>query len=110
MAIDNKYGRVTFEHGTIGEDEPVVVFRANDILLPKVLMYYHLFCMKAGSPRHHLNLILDSLEKVRAWQDEKSEEEAKGYVKGVFKSKHPIHIPNSDSYVERMIASEEGLE
>jgi hypothetical protein len=68
MAIDAKYGRVTLEHGTIGEDEPVVVFRAQDALLPKVLMYYHLFCLKAGSPRRHLGMILNALERVQAWQ------------------------------------------
>lgn len=38
MAIDLKYGRVTLENADIGEDEPVVVFRARDALLPKVLM------------------------------------------------------------------------
>ena len=30
MGIDAKYGRVTTERGDIGEDEPVVVFRAQD--------------------------------------------------------------------------------
>lgn len=70
MAIDAKYGRVTLEHGNIGEDEVVVVFRAKDKLLPKVLMYYHLFCMKAGSPKRHLDLIWQSLQAVYAWQDE----------------------------------------
>jgi hypothetical protein len=69
MAIDAKYGRVTLEHGTIGEDEPVVVFRATDRLLPKVLAYYHLFCMREGSPRRHLDLILNSLDRVLAWQE-----------------------------------------
>lgn len=68
MAQDRKYGRVTLEHGDIGEDEPVVVFRAQDALLPKVLMYYHLFCMKAGSPRRHLDLIMGSIEQVGEWQ------------------------------------------
>ena len=68
MPLDAKYGKVTLEYGTIGEDEPVVVFRAQDILLPKVLMYYHLFCLKEGSPRRHLDLILDSLDKIKAWQ------------------------------------------
>lgn len=68
MAIDNKYGRVTLEHGNIGEDEPVVVFRAQDKLLPKVLAYYRLFCWKVRSPKHHLQLIDDSLEKVEEWQ------------------------------------------
>lgn len=69
MAIDNKYGRVSLEHGNIGEDEPIIVFRATDKILPKVLAYYHLFCMKAGSPRRHLDLIMDSREKIIAWQN-----------------------------------------
>lgn len=70
MAIDNKYGKVTLEHGSVGEDEPVVVFRATDELLPKVLAYYHLFCLAAGSPRRHLDLILRSRDSVLAWQQE----------------------------------------
>lgn len=70
MAIDAKYGRVTLEHGTIGEDEPVVVFRAQDVLLPKTLMYYHLFCLKAGSPKRHLDAIINALGKVTLWQDD----------------------------------------
>ena len=68
MAIDYKYGKVTLEHGTIEEDEPVVVFRAKDNFLPKLLAYYHLFCIRGGSPRRHLDLILNSRDKVLAWQ------------------------------------------
>jgi hypothetical protein len=68
MAIDIKYGKVTLEHGTIGVDEPVVVFRATDSFLPKLLAYYHLFCLRGGSPRRHLDIILDGREKVLAWQ------------------------------------------
>ena len=68
MAIDAKYGRVTLEHGSIGEDEPVIVFRAKDALLPKLFAYYHLFCLKAGSPKRHLDLILESRERVMDWQ------------------------------------------
>lgn len=70
MGYDRKYGKVTLEHGNIGEDEPVVVFRAQDILLPKLLAYYHLFCLKAGSPRRHLEIILNTKEIVEQWQDE----------------------------------------
>jgi hypothetical protein len=69
MAIDAKYGKVKLEHGNIGEDEPVVVFRAKDKLLPKVLAYYAMVCIKAGSPKRHLDLIWDTLQKVHAWQD-----------------------------------------
>ena len=68
MGYDSKYGKVTTEFGNIGENEPVVVFRAQDKLLPKILAYYHLFCLKAGSPRRHLNIILDTKEQVENWQ------------------------------------------
>ena len=70
MARDLKYGKFTTEFGTIGEDEPVFVFRARDKLLPKVLAYYHLFCMKEGSGRDHLSLILDAKSLVDHWQRE----------------------------------------
>ncbi len=84
MAIDNKYGRITLEHGDIGEDEPVVVFRAQDQLLPKLLAYYHLFCLRVGSPRKHLDLILDSRDQIEDWQ-----------------TRNITQIPRSDSYIRR---------
>jgi hypothetical protein len=68
MGYDRKYGKVTTEFGNIGDDEPVVVFRARDKLLPKVLAYYHLFCIKEGSPKRHLNIIMNTLELVKNWQ------------------------------------------
>jgi hypothetical protein len=68
MGIDSKYGRVTTELGTIGEDEPVVVFRAQDATMVEVLQRYHLICLKAGSPRRHLLAILDAIENVKNWQ------------------------------------------
>ena len=80
MGIDGKYGRVTTEHGTIGDDEPVVVFRAQDRLLPKLLAYYRLFCWKAGSPPRHLDLIDKALGEVEAWQQD-----------------HPPRTPDSES-------------
>jgi len=87
MGYDRKYGKVTTEFGNIGEDEPVVVFRAKDMLLPKVLAYYHLFCLKAGSPRRHLNIILNTKETVEKWQIENTSkvpdsENSKAWMKG----------------------------
>jgi hypothetical protein len=70
MGRDGKYGAVITEFGDIGSDEPVVVFRAQDLLLPKVLAYYHLFCLQKGSPRNHLDIILDTLGTVRKWQSD----------------------------------------
>lgn len=69
MAIDGKYGRVMLEHGDhIPDDEPVIVFRAKDQTTLKLLAYYMLLCMKAGSPRRHLNLILDTHKTFQQWQ------------------------------------------
>ena len=68
MGIDGKYGRVTTERGTIGDDEPVVVFRAQDQLLPMVLTHYYELCARAGSPAHHLQRIAETLAEVARWQ------------------------------------------
>jgi len=80
MPIDLKYGRVTVERGTIGDDEPVVVFRAQDRLLPKLLKVYRYFCELADSPAHHLQAIDDAAMMVKAWQAD-----------------HPTKTPSSDS-------------
>ena len=85
MAIDSKYGRVTIERGNIGEDEPVVVFRAQDRLLPKLLKIYKIFCELAGSPQHHLDIIHDSAMVIKRWQ-----------------FSNPPRTPNSDAFVERV--------
>lgn len=69
MPFDLKYGQVTTEYGNIAKDEPVVVFRAQDKLLPKVLGFYLAKCLEAGSPRKHLTTIQDALKLVRSWQE-----------------------------------------
>lgn len=69
MAIDRKYGRVTLERGTIGEDEPVVVFRAQDQMLIGLLDHYYVMCSEAGSPQRHLNAIQLARYQVAGWQD-----------------------------------------
>jgi hypothetical protein len=85
MGIDRKYGKVTTEFGNIGETEPVVVFRAQDKILPKLLAYYHLFCLKAGSPRRHLDIILNTLAVIEDWQN-----------------RHSTKIPTSESSKDRL--------
>ena len=84
MGYDSKYGRVTTEHGDIAETEPVVVFRAQDRLLPKLLKVYSILCELAGSPQHHLDLIHATTMRVKQWQ-----------------GMHPPRTPNSDTYIER---------
>lgn len=70
MAIDSKYGTVTLEHGTIAADEPVVVFRAQDKLLPSALLAYRAICVNSGSPQRHLDAIDGALAAVEAWQED----------------------------------------
>jgi len=72
MAVDRKYGRVTFEKepGTpIPDDEPVFIFRAQDKLLPALLEDYWWYCKDVGSPEAHLDAIRDMKVEVEKWQE-----------------------------------------
>ena len=82
MAIDSKYGRVTTEHGTIGDDEPVFIFRAQDALLPEVLDHYLDLCRDADAPVKHIGGIIDARAKVVRWQ-----------------AQHHIQIPQSNTLI-----------
>lgn len=68
MPIDSKYGRVQLERGTVGEDEPVFVFRAQDETLPELLAIYRKLCVDRGSPRRHLDSIDQGLHDIARWQ------------------------------------------
>jgi hypothetical protein len=68
MGYDGKYGQVTTEYGSIPADEPVIVFRARDITTVDLLGYYVLRCVKKGSPRRHLLLVIAAIERFRRWQ------------------------------------------
>lgn len=70
MGHDLKYGKVTTQFGDIGEDEPVIVFRARDRLVPDVLAYYAARCIKAGSGIFHVSVIMENVERFRTWQRE----------------------------------------
>lgn len=69
MAIDRKYGKVTTEFGDIGEDEPVVVFRGADVVLPDILTYYAMQCIKRGSPIRHIVIIYNTMKNIIKWQN-----------------------------------------
>lgn len=68
MGVDGKYGRVSTEHGSIGEDEPVIVFRAQDATTPALIQAYRQLCEQAGSPQRHLDLIDMTLARFVEWQ------------------------------------------
>jgi hypothetical protein len=82
MPIDQKYGRVTLERQrNIADDEPVIVFRAQDRLLLKLLKVYRYFCDLAGPPPNHLHAIDHTARVVKEWQAD-----------------HPTKIPSSTGY------------
>ena len=68
MGRDPKYGRVELERGDIGNDEPVMVFRAQDRLLPLVIQSYWELCRDAGSPQAHLDGLDAFRREIEDWQ------------------------------------------
>lgn len=70
MGIDAKYGKVTTEFGNIPDDEPVIVFRARDEFLPKVLNTYYYMCYYANCAKRHLTLIKKTEYNVAKWREE----------------------------------------
>jgi hypothetical protein len=90
MGIDNKYGRVMFEYGSIGEDEPVFVLRARDSLSVGHILMYGVLCEAAGSPPEHLAAIEEAIDQFEAWQADNIEQ---------------LRLPTSAEYWARVRAS-----
>ncbi len=70
MGYDGKYGKVTTEHGEIPDDEPVIVFRGRDRIVPAMLRFYLEMCEANGSPSRHLDLIQRSAANITRWQQD----------------------------------------
>jgi hypothetical protein len=68
MPLDRKYGRVTLERGTVGDDEPVVVLRAQDELAVPTLDHYRELCGQAGADPTHIASIDAAAARMEAWQ------------------------------------------
>jgi hypothetical protein len=87
MAIDNKYGKVTFEHGSIGDDEPVFVLRGRDQLAMLAIAQYGHLCQAANTTDDHLGAIQEALDQFAEWTQEHIEE---------------LRKPSSAEYMERI--------
>ena len=78
--IDSKYqtsGDITKLDGTpIPQDEPLILFRGKDKLLPVLLEQYRQLCQDAGSPQQQLESIERQIQEIKAWQ-EKNQEKVK---------------------------------
>lgn len=70
--IDGKYktsGDITKQDGTpVPEDEPLILFRAKDKLLPELLGHYLEQCRAAGSPEQHLSTLQQRIDAIKQWQ------------------------------------------
>ncbi|MGA2412675.1 MAG: hypothetical protein ABSG46_20120 [Candidatus Binataceae bacterium] len=72
MANENKYGRITTEKGSIPEDEPVFLLRAQDVCAVPTMEAYVNECEMRGSPQSHLDGIDEAIARFEAWQRDHS--------------------------------------
>ena len=86
MAIDHKYGHITTEHPGPDDDEPVMLFRAQDALLPALISHYRLLCQAHGCPQHHIDAIDANMIKITRWQQNNARR---------------VRMPNSDRFAAR---------
>lgn len=70
--IDGKYqtsGDITKLDGTpIPQDEPLILFRGKDKLLPMLLEQYKQLCQDGGSPQGQLDLLQQRIDEIKVWQ------------------------------------------
>lgn len=70
--IDPKYqtsGTITKKDGTpIPEDEPLILFRSQDRLLPQMLDYYVGLREKAGSSAAGIQALQKHIDAIKKWQ------------------------------------------
>jgi len=68
MAFDGKYGRITTEYGDIPDDEPVLIFRAQDVTTPRVAEYAARVAGEVGATQGHKRGLRDAAAYIRHWQ------------------------------------------
>lgn len=68
MAVNHKYGPVSFTRGDIGDEEPVFVLRARDPLAAEVACFYLMLRAEAGvTPEMAADLAV-AIGEIRDWQ------------------------------------------
>lgn len=75
--IDGKYktdGVITKIDGTpLPDDEPLILFRGQDKLLPELLKHYNQLCVQAGSPPTQTQAVEERIKAIEQWQAEHPE-------------------------------------
>ena len=67
MAKDRKYGTVTVELGTLGEDEPVFILRGQDVLAIETLTHYREQADRFGCTDNFRGSVNEAIEYFRSW-------------------------------------------
>ncbi len=70
MAYDRKYGKVTIERGTIGDDEPVFLIRSRDRAAPAAIRAYAIAAERAGADEAMVAEVRAAAVVVAEWQCE----------------------------------------
>lgn len=72
--IDGKYqttGEIQKRDGTpIPKDEPLMLFRGKDKVLPELLEKYNELCQAAGSPPAQIDRVSQYSRRIRDWQNQ----------------------------------------
>ena len=71
MAIDSKYGIITTQYGYINEDEPVVIFRAQDKIALTILKIYRDLYALLGGNRDMLTILDADIKAFEVWRKKK---------------------------------------
>ena len=66
--IDLKYGKVRLEKGTLHENEPVFVLRAQDPLAVKTIKDYLNHCVMHYCSEEHIRGVADARDTMQLWQ------------------------------------------
>lgn len=73
MAVDQKYGNVEVEKvpgNPFIEDEPVFLLRGRDVVAVATVRHYAQTCERHGSPKAHVESVLEAADAMAAWQKE----------------------------------------
>jgi hypothetical protein len=68
MAQEGKYGKITTERGSIPDDEPVFLLRAQDRLSVQAIEAYMRLCQVNGCPSPHLEALDEVFLAFVNWQ------------------------------------------
>lgn len=73
MAYDEKFGTITLEKGSVGDDEPVFLLRAADALAVQTIEHYAELCSARDCQSAHIAGVMNSRQRVVEWQDAHAE-------------------------------------